>query len=63
MGIYALHPEACIYIPDDTFFDMPTLFQKLIDKNKSCDIYHFDGIWNDIGRLDEYKAINLLGER
>ena len=62
MGIYALHPEACMYIPDDTFFDMPTLFQKLIDEDKTCNIYHFDGIWNDIGRLDEYKAINLLGE-
>jgi dTDP-glucose pyrophosphorylase len=62
MGIYALHPEACMYIPDDIFFDMPTLFQKLIDKNKSCDVYHFDGAWNDIGRLDEYKSINLLGE-
>lgn len=62
MGIYVLHPEACQYIPDNTFFDMPTLFQKLIENKKLCKTYAFNGIWNDIGQLNEYNAINLFGE-
>jgi len=61
MGIYTLNPEIENYIPDDTFFDMPTLFENLIDDNKICNVYNFDGIWNDIGRIEEYKEINLIG--
>lgn len=62
MGIYVLDPKASQFIPNNTFFDMPTLFQNLIDINRECNIYHFNGIWNDIGQLDEYNEINLLGE-
>lgn len=62
MGIYALNPKTAQYIPDDEFFDMPTLFQKLIDDKKSCDVYYFSGLWNDIGRLEDYRAINSLEE-
>lgn len=62
MGIYALDPQAYQHIPDNTFFDMPTLFQKIMDNNEPCNVYRFGGLWNDIGRLDEYRAINILGE-
>lgn len=61
MGIYALNPKSYKYIPDNDFFDMPTLFQKIIDDKKLCDIYSFDGLWNDIGRLEDYNSINTIG--
>lgn len=63
MGIYALNPAISQYIPDNTFFDMPTLFQKVIDDSKYCDVYQFDGLWNDIGRIEDYEAINILDEK
>jgi dTDP-glucose pyrophosphorylase len=57
MGIYVLNPKILKYIPNDTFYDMPTLFQKLIDDNISSNVYLFDGLWTDIGQIDDYKSI------
>jgi len=60
MGIYALEPKALEYIPKDSFFDMPTLFQNLVDMGKRCGVYIFDGIWNDVGHLEDYNQVNFL---
>lgn len=56
-GIYILDPKVCQYIPDNTFFDMPTLFQKLVNDHQKTKTYIIDGYWNDIGHLNEYNRI------
>ncbi len=58
MGIYAISPESLKYIPDNEYFEMPTLFQNILDDDKLSDVYLFDGLWNDIGRLEDYKSAN-----
>lgn len=58
MGIYAIAPNALEYIPDNEYFDMPTLFQNFIDDNKAAKVYLFDGLWNDIGHVEDYKSAN-----
>lgn len=60
MGIYAISPDALAYIPKNEYFDMPTLFQNILDDNKLANVYLFDGLWNDIGRLEDYKSANSV---
>ncbi|WP_232037889.1 nucleotidyltransferase family protein [Campylobacter showae] len=59
MGIYAVSPEALEYVPENEYYDMPTLFQNLIDNNKKIKVFVFDGLWNDIGRIEDYRSVNL----
>lgn len=54
-GIYALSPEALDHLPAETFFDMPTLFERLITAGKSTAAYPLHEYWIDIGRLEEFE--------
>ena len=62
MGIYAVSPQILQYIPDNEYYDMPTLFQNLIDNKKIANAYIFEGLWNDIGRVEDYKSINFIND-
>lgn len=57
-GIYMLSPEILEYIPKNEFYDMPTLFEKLISENKNIISFPLREYWLDIGRLEEYKKAN-----
>jgi NDP-sugar pyrophosphorylase family protein len=54
MGIYVLEPEALAFIPPEGQFDFPDLVQAMLDARAPVHAYHFDGIWFDIGRHDDY---------
>lgn len=54
-GIYALSPEALDYLPAETFFDMPALFERLIAAGKTTAAYPLREYWLDIGRLEEFE--------
>ena len=53
-GIYILSPTTLEHIPANTFFDMPTLFEKLIAAKQPVAAYHLREYWLDIGRLEEF---------
>ncbi|MDO9267467.1 MAG: nucleotidyltransferase family protein [Sulfurimonas sp.] len=57
-GIYVLCPEALNYIPKEQFFDMPTLFEKLINKKQTVTSFLLNGYWLDIGQMEEYDRAN-----
>ncbi|MDY0328081.1 MAG: nucleotidyltransferase family protein [Arcobacteraceae bacterium] len=57
-GIYLLSPEVLEYIPQNEFYDMPTLFEKLIGLNKNTISFPLREYWLDIGRIEEYKKAN-----
>lgn len=57
-GIYMLSPDVLEYIPQNEFYDMPTLFEKLIIEEKSTISFPLREYWLDIGRIDEYKKAN-----
>lgn len=57
-GIYMLSPEVLKYIPENEFYDMPTLFEKLICENKNTISFPLREYWLDIGRIEEYKKAN-----
>ncbi len=53
-GIYILNPLVLKEIPDDTFYDMPTLFEKLSHRGEAYS-YKIEDYWLDIGRVEEYQ--------
>lgn len=57
-GIYMLSPETLDYIPNNEFYDMPTLFENLISKNKNTVSFPLREYWIDIGRIEEFKKAN-----
>lgn len=57
-GIYVLSPEVLEYIPEDTFYDMPTLFAKLIEQGKKTSVFPIHEYWLDIGQIDDFNRAN-----
>lgn len=57
-GIYMLSPEVLEYIPQNMFYDMPTLFEKIICKKQNAISFPIREYWLDIGRIEEYKKAN-----
>lgn len=57
-GIYMLSERVLDYIPQNEFYDMPTLFEKLITLNENTVSFPLREYWLDIGRIEEYKKAN-----
>ena len=57
-GVYVLDTDVLEYVPDDTFYDMPTLFEQLIEKNKKTISFPIREYWLDIGRVNDFKQAN-----
>ena len=57
-GIYVLNPESIDVIPKNTFFDMPTLFEKLVARNSETAVFPIHEYWLDIGRMDDFEKAN-----
>jgi len=58
-GIYMLDPKVIELIPQNEFYDMPTLFEKLIGLQKETVSFPLREYWLDIGRIEEYEKANL----
>jgi len=54
-GIYVLSPKVFEYIPKNEFYDMPTLFNFLIEKNKRTISFPIHEYWLDIGRISDFE--------
>ncbi|MFA7610539.1 MAG: nucleotidyltransferase family protein, partial [Sulfurimonas sp.] len=54
-GIYILNPTVLEIIPDNNFYDMPTLFEDLIESKKSPISFPVHEYWLDIGQINELK--------
>jgi|APSaa5957512535_1039671.scaffolds.fasta_scaffold69370_2 dTDP-glucose pyrophosphorylase len=57
-GTYVLNPNILKYIPKDTLFDLPSLFQILKTENKNIKSYESGSYWIDMGKPEDYIAIN-----
>ncbi len=57
-GIYMLSPDVLNFVPDVHFFDMPSLFEKLIAENKVTSSYPLHEYWLDIGQMNDYLRAN-----
>jgi dTDP-glucose pyrophosphorylase len=56
-GIYVLSPEAVSMIPP-SFYDMPTLFEKLVAEGRETAVFPIREYWLDIGHLADLEKAN-----
>ena len=54
-----LDPASIQQIPQNTFYDMPTLFNELITKKEKTISFPIHEYWLDIGRIEEYEKANI----
>ena len=55
-GVYCLSKPAREAVPDGEFYDMPTLFEDLRERGKTCSVFTLRDSWIDIGTPREYEA-------
>lgn len=58
-GLYVLQPETLQFIPKGRYYDMPELFQKLIENHYETTVFPIREYWIDIGRMDDFKRANF----
>lgn len=58
-GIYMISPSVLKYIPENSFFDMPTFFHHLIQNKENVISFPIHEYWLDIGEIAEYKKANI----
>ena len=57
-GIYVLEPALLKYVPRDKPYDMPQLFEKLIEEKLPIAAFPIREYWLDIGQLEDFKRAN-----
>lgn len=58
-GIYILNPSTISYIPQESFYDMPKLFEKLVEKSEEVSVFPIREYWLDIGRMSDFDKANI----
>ncbi|MCJ8152356.1 nucleotidyltransferase family protein [Chryseobacterium sp. SSA4.19] len=53
-GIYLIKKEILKMIPQDTFFDITDLMDKMIEMNLNLVTYPINGYWLDIGKYEDF---------
>lgn len=54
-GIYILNPSALSHVPEQKFYDMPSLFNRLLDQQQAVGSFPLRDYWVDIGRLEDLE--------
>lgn len=54
-GIYILEPHTLDHIPANTFFDMPSLYEKIIKIKQEAAIFPLREYWLDIGHMSDFE--------
>lgn len=54
-GIYALEPDAIAYVPRGEHYDMPRLFQTLVDRGHNVSAFPIHEYWLDIGQIPDLE--------
>lgn len=57
-GIYMLSPLALDMIPRNQYYDMPDLFNKMIELNAPTSVFPIHEYWMDIGRIADFEKAN-----
>ena len=57
-GIYVLNPSCLDLIPKNQFYDMPSLFEKLLENQQITVSFPIWEYWLDIGRISDFDKAN-----
>lgn len=58
-GIYVVEPEVLDLIPQGQHFDMPQLFDAILERKEEASVFPLREYWLDIGRLDDLERAQL----
>jgi dTDP-glucose pyrophosphorylase len=58
-GVYVLDAKVLDFVPENEYFDMPTLFEKVIDKNLKCISFPIREYWLDIGNHLDFSQAQI----
>jgi NDP-sugar pyrophosphorylase family protein len=59
-GVYLLDPSVQAFIPENEFFDMPSLFDCLLSQKIKASVYEIQDYWLDIGRKEDLKQAHAV---
>lgn len=59
-GVYCMEPEVIRYVPAKVAFGFDDLMLCLIDRQVRVAAFRHDGMWLDIGRVDDFKKAQEL---
>lgn len=63
-GMYILNPSCISYLKKDEYFDMPSLYEILIDSKKNTKVFAIDEFWLDVGHKEDFnKAQGLINSK
>jgi dTDP-glucose pyrophosphorylase/predicted transcriptional regulator len=57
-GVYLLDETLLSLVPNEQFYDMPTLFEEMIAAKKNVVSFPIREYWLDIGRIEEFEKAN-----
>jgi dTDP-glucose pyrophosphorylase len=57
-GIYVLEPETLDHVPENEFFDMPDLFERVIEDDRKATVFPVREYWQDVGRKEDFQRVN-----
>lgn len=57
-GIYVLNPGVLDLLPGNTYFDMPVLFERLVNRKSEIAVFPVREYWSDIGQAVDYERAN-----
>lgn len=58
-GIYVLEPKVLELIQQDSYLDMPSLFNQLVTQEKNTAVFPIREYWLDIGRIDDFERAKV----
>ncbi|MCX7012381.1 MAG: sugar phosphate nucleotidyltransferase [Candidatus Sumerlaeota bacterium] len=63
MGVYVYEPSVLNRIARGRYLDFPDLVLRLLREKRPVAVYPFDGLWLDIGRIEDYaRAQEMFAE-
>ncbi len=54
-GIYIIKPDVFNWIPEETYFGMDNLIEKMLNNSEKIAKYEITEYWLDIGQVDDYQ--------
>lgn len=57
-GIYVLGPGTLNYVPENEYFDMPDLFERLMEEGREATVFPVREYWQDVGREEDFHQVN-----
>lgn len=58
-GIYVLNPDILGLVPSNEYFDMPSLFEKMLEQKMETTVFPIREYWLDIGKIDDFERANV----